>query len=70
MNDLTNNEIIFLMKLIDGIANGIEAIDPQPFSDEDDLSSAYNCAIKLRKKLFDELERRIRDEAGCDEWGE
>lgn len=66
MNDLTNNEIIFLMKLMDGIANGIEAIDPQPFSDEDDLSSAYNCAIKLRKKLFDELERRIRDDDGCD----
>ena len=66
MNNLTNNEIIFLMKLMDGITNGIESIDPQPFSDEDGLSSAYNCAIKLRKKLFDELERRIRDDDGCD----
>ena len=64
MNDLTDSEIIFLMKVMDGIANGMEAIDPgRPYAMDDYFGYAYNGAIKLRRKLFDELERRIKNEA-------
>lgn len=63
MNELTTNEIVFLMKLVGGIADGLDAIDPQIHSDEDDLGSAYNCALRLRRKLFDEFELRVRNEA-------
>lgn len=60
MNELTTNEIIFLMKLVSGIAEGLDAMEaPYPY---EDLGDAYNSALDLKRKLFNELERRNKEE--------
>lgn len=54
MNELTNSDLVFLMHIVEGIANGLDALDaPCPY---------YNAAIALKRKLFDELERRNNEE--------
>lgn len=60
MNELTNSDLVFLMHIVEGIANGLDALDT-PCAYED-FGDAYNAAITLKRKLFDELERRNKEE--------